>query len=1156
MVTVLPTGFRHDVVLRERPGKPLEIRIGVETGDLAVSRGKGGRLLLKGKDKKLVASAARPVMWDGRANGRLPLAKRLEIGTDVVTKNGRTELVLKPDQAFLTDAGTTYPVRVAAAVTLPLGADIDVSSDDLPALPDNPYMMAGTMTGGTKARVHLRFDTAGLQGSTVTNATLSMNTIDSHNCGAALANGIQVARLTGAWDPDNLYWANKPAHTTEDASTNFKGVNFNCDTYPDSMDWNVTGIAQDWAAGAVNHGLVLKSPGETNINNYRVFTSSEDTDFTLPPTLTITTSGPASQPAVSDLAITPAQTVDGTTVTPSLTPQLAATIADPASGNLTGEFEIEHDPTATEQGTGQIWADASPAVASGGRATVSVPVGKLADGWKIRWRARAVNATASTASAWSGWQELTVDAADPVSDPSVDALQVDPSKQVSGTTVTSSLTPALLAQVNNPIGGTLRAEFEVEHDPAATGQGTGRIWAGAVDDVASGTQAIVQIPAGTLTDGWKIRWRARAVAGQTSSPWAEWREATVDVVQAGEEPLATTAGPIIRTDQSFTVAAWLRWSDKEGAYSVAEQLGTHQPAFVLGNTPDRGLVFTRASADTADAGSAGVFSDVEPPVNEWFHVAGVFDATANTMSLYLNGALLRSETVSGDPWNAAGAMTLGTRMMGSVDEILIHQSALTAADIGALVSVPVMALGAERPEPAPTAKADEFTAQALPSFDYDRVNSIADCTRLRETSDFRYSTPGWRDLRPYSGCWSKILAYGDWTYHPTEPGKYPPKPDDGYKVEATVVMHSYLGTADGNGVVGGGDRLPNQVKIWTQLEDIVGYDDGEPTDDFDDKQLQLEVQVKGSDGAACEVTEGETRRAAIHDWKRDGYDEWLVESSVGEGDAHNCTIRPLLFEFGGVNWFNEARPLWGKIEFENILGDIKLPFGIQAIGLPTGSRSEFAPVVRCDDIVFSKNFGDRQHTGACIFADANRIFTMKRGDAAIDEVVQHIDKALTSPGETIPALPPTDAQGRPQSKIMPGNIDADSHITVGGQQYNNPAHLWLVRNTDPPDTEKTDTLTYKNRKAIGPACRAERTRLKTEGQWPANVIVNGKSVPKLQCDEYPFASTKNGAHNSKGHFSIRYVDRVKNRLHGQYLAAFYSRYRVGNDNRFWVRISN
>ncbi|MFI0425177.1 DNRLRE domain-containing protein [Spongiactinospora sp. 9N601] len=540
VVTVLPSGFRHDVVLRERPGEPLEIRIGVETGDLTVSRGRGGRLLLKDKGKKLIASAAQPVMWDSRARGRLPLAKRVAASTDVVTKNSRTELVVKPDQGFLTDAGTVYPVRVAAAVTLPLGADVDVStrdSDVSPALPDNPYMLAGTMAGGTKSRVHLQFDTTSLQGSTVTDARLSMTTIDAQGCGPALANGIQVARLTGAWSPDNMYWAGKPTFTTEDASTNFKGVNQDCATWPDSMEWNVTGIAQDWAAGAANHGLVLKSPGEADVDNFRVLTSSEDVDFNVPPKLTIIAGGPASQPAVSQPAATPTQTVDGTTVTTSLTPQLAATVVDPAGGNLTGEFEIEHDPAATGQGTGQIWVGAAPAVASGGRATVNVPAGKLADGWKIRWRARAVNAAASTASAWSDWQALTVDTADPVSDPSVDALRVDPSKQVNGTTVTSSLTPALLAQVNNPIGGTLRAEFEVEHDPAETGQGTGRIWAGAVDDVASSTQAIIQIPAGMLTDGWKIRWRARAVAGQTSSPWAEWQEATVDVVQAGEEPL-------------------------------------------------------------------------------------------------------------------------------------------------------------------------------------------------------------------------------------------------------------------------------------------------------------------------------------------------------------------------------------------------------------------------------------------------------------------------------------------------------------------------------------------------------------------------------------------------------------------------------------------
>ncbi|MBE1592344.1 DNRLRE domain-containing protein [Nonomuraea angiospora] len=384
-------------------------------------------------------------------------------------------------------AGTTYPVRVAAAVTLPVNADVEVTSDndaDFPGDPTAAYMMAGTRTGGFKHRVHLKFDTPNLTGSTVTDAKLSMNTIDAQSCGAALANGIQVARLTGAWDPGNVYWANKPAFTTEDASTNFKGVSMDCATWPDSMEWNVTGIAQDWAAGAADHGLVLKSPGEANVNNYRVFTSAENTDeFGSPPKLTLITSGPASVPTVSAPAISPAQTVNGATVTTSLTPQLAAIVADTAGGSLTGEFEVEHDPAAAGQGSGQIWTGASHAVTSGGQATVGVPAGKLADGWKIRWRARAANAAASTTSAWSDWQTATVD----VPNPTVGAFQVTPSQMVDGGTVATSLTPALRATVTDPAAQPLRAEFEVEHDPPATGQGTGQIWTAALDNVASGT---------------------------------------------------------------------------------------------------------------------------------------------------------------------------------------------------------------------------------------------------------------------------------------------------------------------------------------------------------------------------------------------------------------------------------------------------------------------------------------------------------------------------------------------------------------------------------------------------------------------------------------------------------------------------------------------
>ncbi|GII18558.1 hypothetical protein Ppa05_52840 [Planomonospora parontospora subsp. antibiotica] len=709
----------------------------------------------------------------------------------------------------------------------------------------------------------------------------------------------------------------------------------------------------------------------------------------MPPKLTITTSGPASAPTVSAPAITPAQAVDGTTVTTSLTPQLAATVADSASGSLTGEFEIEHDPAATGQGSGQIWAGASPAVTSGTQATVTVPAGKLTDGWKIRWRARAANATAATTSAWSDWQTATVDVPnptvgalqvtpsqvvdgttvttsaiptlratvtdpaaqplraefevehdpaatgqgagqiwagsldnvasgtqasatmpegkladgwkvrwrvraintattvgspwsdwqtltvnvpDPVSEPAVGALQVTPSEQVDGTTVTSTLTPALLAQVNDPAGKPLRAEAEIEHDPASPegqgsgqiwagsadnvpagtqtsitvpadtladgwkvrwraravsataasawsdwqsftvslpkptatgltitpskvvngvtvstmltptlqatlthptgqalraeaeiehdpaspeGQGTGQIWTGAVDGVASGTQASIAIPAGTLTDGWKVRWRLRAVTEQAASAWSDWQQVHVDVIHPGEEPLATTAGPVLRTDQSFSVATWVRWADKDGDYSIIEQRGVHQAPFRLGNTPDHGLIFTLATADTADSTHEGVKSGVEPPVNEWFHLAGVYDATAKTASLYLNGQLVQTAPISFPSWNSAAKVRVGARMQGDVDDTRLYPQALSREEISGLLALPAAAANA-----ATNAEATPrtVTPRALPAFDYERM-SLDTCEAERDAraGDSNANADGW-DTGPRRS-WA-LMRYG------------------------------------------------------------------------------------------------------------------------------------------------------------------------------------------------------------------------------------------------------------------------------------------------------------------------------------------------------------------------------------------------------------
>ncbi|MFD0884399.1 NucA/NucB deoxyribonuclease domain-containing protein [Streptosporangium algeriense] len=49
------------------------------------------------------------------------------------------------------------------------------------------------------------------------------------------------------------------------------------------------------------------------------------------------------------------------------------------------------------------------------------------------------------------------------------------------------------------------------------------------------------------------------------------------------------------------------------------------------------------------------------------------------------------------------------------------------------------------------------------------------------------------------------------------------------------------------------------------------------------------------------------------------------------------------------------------------------------------------------------------------------------------------------------------------------------------------------------------------------------------------------------CDEYPYASTKEGAAKDKMNYSVRGVDLHQNRSHGGYLGTFYSEYRLTPD---------
>ncbi|MFI6541273.1 Ig-like domain-containing protein, partial [Nonomuraea sp. NPDC050547] len=209
---------------------------------------------------------------------------------------------------------------------------------------------------------------------------------------------------------------------------------------------------------------------------------------------------------------------DGAGALSKLTPTFYGDVSDPSGRSSTMTVVVEHDPAATGQGSGLIWSGASPSVSNGSTASLAIASGKLSDGWKIRWRARAT--AGGVNGAWTAWHTETVN----VSKPKVSYEYVSPKDSAGALT---KLTPTFYGDVSDPDGRSSTMTIEVEHDPA---QGTGLIWTGTTPSaVASGGTASLTIAPAKLTDGSKIRWRARATAGGVNGAWTAWHTETVNI---------------------------------------------------------------------------------------------------------------------------------------------------------------------------------------------------------------------------------------------------------------------------------------------------------------------------------------------------------------------------------------------------------------------------------------------------------------------------------------------------------------------------------------------------------------------------------------------------------------------------------------------------
>ncbi|MEU1724511.1 LamG-like jellyroll fold domain-containing protein [Nonomuraea sp. NPDC005692] len=321
VVTALPTGFRHDVVLRQRPAGPLELRIPVTTEGLTLGEGKKGKgLTLTDAKGRQVASAAEPVAVDAGPSaaeakaGKVVPPRTGKIDTEVVTEKGRQVLVLRPDAAFLADPATRYPLTVDPTTTLPLLSDVVISNDlndnTSATSPKLETSLARTYTDGHLTNVNslLKFDTSALTGRSVGNARLEMYAEQDVACRWYGPGGVEVKRVTSGWNADGVGWSTRPSVTSFGSSVQIcpstSSIDDNGNWIPRTITWDVTAIANAWASGAQSEGVQVSAYTDfdhqpSQGNGFWIYYHSAERVGGKPPKLTVSYWLPPEIPTVT-----------------------------------------------------------------------------------------------------------------------------------------------------------------------------------------------------------------------------------------------------------------------------------------------------------------------------------------------------------------------------------------------------------------------------------------------------------------------------------------------------------------------------------------------------------------------------------------------------------------------------------------------------------------------------------------------------------------------------------------------------------------------------------------------------------------------------------------------------------------------------------------
>jgi len=706
-------------------------------------------------------------MWDstGVTGGHDPLTgpaaggRAAAMGVDVTADS----VAITPDQAFLADPATTYPVLldpdyscttcskahhtvVQSPPEWQYAKNFDQTGGDLGDLKVG-YLNASSLNASENgvSRTYLQMNTAGIIGKKIRSATLHTRVIASYSC----APSPTELRLAG-WIDANTDWTNQPFVPGAPLSSNNRSNNPGFCPSDGGADFDATSAAvsaakNSWqlttfSLSAANEGDLNNSWRRFDLNPYFevVYNSFPNT----PTELGMEAWGPRQADAL------PCVRGAGRPVVATKTPRLRARLSDPDGGVLDAGFRLLHGTYDNYTWNGlDIHADW---VGSTSFAEVTVPAGWVTDQGVYSWHLWAGDGDPSVSS-WSETCEFEVDTVAPQT-PAVSSTDFPTTGTGGSVGQTGSFT--FTTNGNNGIGGSMDVDFygwSLNNDnpalnqikvSAATGSittsitptkfGVNTLYVYAIDRAenrsAVAAQYVFTVSGPSQPKGI---WALDETAGTTAAD-ASGGNRTLTLASGatfgpgysanalalnGTTGSATTSAAVLDTSKAFSVAAWAKVDNTASTRTVVSQdVGTGS-AFSLQYNKGQDRWTVTAKADPTSTELRYAKSLVAPEIGAWTHLIGVYEPTAHKISLYVNGklegtadAVLSTAT--------AGALVVGAaknggnrteQFSGAIDQFQAWDRQITPAEVSALNNTGVLRAQYKLDEQTGTAAKEEVS---------------------------------------------------------------------------------------------------------------------------------------------------------------------------------------------------------------------------------------------------------------------------------------------------------------------------------------------------------------------------------------------------------------------------------------------------------------